>query len=132
MPNITLEQLIPPYPLHWTTILHYLILIGSVTLLTIAGDRTSLMFVFVLAVLALAVGVDLYAYLIQVPRITIFFIRVIIFGTPLILAGLSGTGGGQTLAIIMAAMGLALLVLVFASCWLGPNFGDPRLFAWCV
>ena len=29
IPDIPITDLLPPYPLHWTTILHYLLLLGT-------------------------------------------------------------------------------------------------------
>ncbi|HLV44392.1 MAG TPA: hypothetical protein VKY39_05515, partial [Aggregatilineales bacterium] len=60
MPNLPLSQIIPPYPTHWTTILHYGLLLGTIVMLTTAGDRSSLAYTLILGALAVLVGADMY------------------------------------------------------------------------
>jgi hypothetical protein len=124
------SQLIPPYPLHWTTILHYLILLVTIFLLTASGDKTPTVFIFVLAVLALADGADLYAGLIHLAQIFIFLIRVILFGVPVVIAGMAPTEQSRSMGVLLAILGAPLLALTFVSCMLGP-IGDPRILGWC-
>ena len=131
MPNLPIQQLIPPYPLHWTTILHYIILLGAITLLTIGGDKTSLLFTFILAGLAVLTGISLYSTLIQIPRIAIFLIRVGIFGLPVVIAGMSDTDEGRVVGIGLGMLGLVILAVLFVTCWFGTSFGDPRIYQWC-
>ncbi len=131
MPGLDIAQFIPLYPLHWTTILHYLLLIGTIALLTLAGDKSSILYTFVLAFLALLIGVDLYSNLIRIPRLFIFLVRIAVFGIPVIIAGMGANEQSRSVAGITAVIALPLLVLTFISCWLGPTFGDPRIIGWC-
>jgi hypothetical protein len=131
MPNITFEQIIPPYPLHWTTIIHYVYLLATIALLAIGGERTSLLFTLLLSLMALATGVDLYSNLIQFPRFFVFIDRVLMLGLPIIIVGMTSEDFARVIGIVNAAIGLVLVVLVFFTCSLGPGFGDPRVWAWC-
>lgn len=130
MPAVDFRLLIPAYPLHWTTIVHYLLLLGTLMLLLLAGDRASLIYILVLAVEALLIGADLYTHLIAIPRVFTFLNRVVIFGIPVAMTGMAGTEEARTVGGIMAVAALPLLVVTFITCWLGP-LGDPRLLAWC-
>ncbi len=123
--DLAINQLIPPFTWHWTTILHYLLLLGTIALLTTASDKASLLFTLVIAALALLIGVDLYASLIQIPRLFFFLIRIVIFAVPVISAGMGGTEATRQLSVGLAILSFPLLVLPFASGFLGP-IGDPR------
>ncbi len=131
MPTVDFRMLIPPYPLHWTTIVHYLLLVGTVALLMMAGDKASLLYVLVLAAEALLIGADLYSHLVNIPRLFLFLNRVVIFGIPLIMAGMAATEEARIVGGIMAVIALPLLVATFITCWMGP-LGDPRLMGWCL
>lgn len=131
MPEIQLSDLVPSYPLHWTTILHYLALLSVIAILTAARDKATVLFTLVLAVLALALGADLYSNLLRISRIFIFLLRVVIFALPIVIAGMAPTGESRSLGFLAAILGLPFLVLTFLTCILGPAMGDPRIWQWC-
>lgn len=131
MPNIPISMLTPPFPLHWTSILHYILLLGTLAVLVTSGDKTSILFIILLGVLALIIGADLYLTRIYMPRIFVFLIRVVMVGLPAILAGMSPSEQTRALSGIMALVASPILVLTFFTCNLGPVFGDPRIINWC-
>jgi len=132
MGNFPVQELIPLYPFHWTSILHYLLLLGAILMLTISGDQASIVFTIVLAIFALLVAADLYSTLLHIDRLFIFLIRIVFFGLPIIVAGMADVEEVRQVAILLAALALPILVMTFLTCWLGPNIGDPRIFGWCV
>jgi hypothetical protein len=131
MPNIQFADLIPHYALHWTTILHYLALLGVIAILTTSGDKSSVLFTLVLAALALLIGASLYTHLLGISRVFIFLIRVLIFGIPVVIAGMAPNEQARAFGVAVAILGLPLLILVFFTCWIGQPIGDPRLWGWC-
>lgn len=131
MPNFPLSDIIPPYPQHWTTILHYVLLLGAIAMLGMSGDKSSMFFTFIVAALALFTAADLYIGLISIPQFVVFMLRVGMFGLPVILAGLAPTEQVRSVGIVLAFVALPLFVLTFLTCPLGGYFMDPRIQSWC-
>ena len=125
-----LASLIPVAPLHWTSIFHYLILLGALVILLSSQSDVSLAFIFFLASLALVTAGDLYSNLIAIPRFVIFIFRVAMVGVPLILSGIAPSDDTRGLAVILAIIGFALFAVVFLTCMI-PFMGDPRIAGWC-
>jgi hypothetical protein len=72
MPNFEWSMLIPFAPLHWTTIVHYLILAGTLFVLVASQSNVSIFYIFFLAALAICTGADLYSNVIPgMPRFVI-------------------------------------------------------------
>ena len=132
MGNFPVEELIPTYPLHWLTILHYLLLLGAIVMLTISGDKASISFTIVLAIFALLVAADLYSQLLNIDRLFIFLIRIVFFGLPIVIAGMADVEEVRQVSVLLAALALPILVMTFLTCWLGPSIGDPRIYGWCA
>jgi hypothetical protein len=132
MPNLPLSALIPAFPLHWTSILHYLLLLSTLAVLTVSGDQATVFFTLVLASLALVIGGDLYSQLFEINRIFIFLMRVYMVGIPIVIAGMAPVEGTRALGVLMVLFSAPLLVMVFLTCMVGPDIGDPRLWMWCV
>ena len=132
MGNFPVEELIPLYPFHWTSILHYLLLLGAIGMLTISGDKASILFTVVLAVFALLVAADLYSQLLAIDRLFIFLIRIAFFALPIVFAGMAEIEEVRQLGVFMAALALPILVMTFLTCWLGRTIGDPRVYGWCI
>jgi hypothetical protein len=130
MPAVNFALLIPPFPLHWTSIAHYLVLLGAILLLLFAGDKTSIVYIAVVAIEALLVGLGLYSNLVAVPRLFIFLGRVLLLGIPVVLAGMAPTENARTVAVLMAIVALPLVVVLLITCLLGP-IGDPHVLSWC-
>lgn len=127
---------IPIAPLHWTTIAHYIILLGSLLSLILAGDDSSILYLLTAAVLALVAGADLYAGLLglnrlEIGRLVIFLLRVFMFGIPALIAGLASDEGTRNIGIAMALVALPLLIITMVTCPLGSPLGDPRIMNWC-
>ena len=132
MGNFPIEELIPLFPFHWTTILHYLLLLSAILVLTVSGDQATIFFTIILAIFALLVAADLYSHLLNIDRLFIFLIRIIFFALPIVFAGMADVEEVRQIGIFMAAMALPILVMTFLTCWLGPSIGDPRVFGWCI
>ncbi len=130
MPHIPTEQLLPTYPLHWTSILHYIILALALFALVTSGDKASILNILILAALALLTGADLYIDRINMPRLVIFIIRVLMLGIPLIMAGMSPTEQTRNLSVVTAVFSFMILVITFFTCVI-PFLGDPRIASWC-
>lgn len=131
MGNFPIQELVPLYPLHWTTILHYLLLIGAILLLTISGDQATILFTVVLAIFALLVAADLYSQLLEIDRLFIFLMRIVFFALPIIVGGMADVEEVRQLGFLLAALALPILVMTFLTCWVGPSIGDPRIYGWC-
>lgn len=130
MPHIDATLLIPPFWAHWTSILHYLILLGTVVLLTISGEKTSVLYLFILATLALATGADLYVTLLGIPQIFAFLIRIVMQIIPIVTAGMAGTEEARSFSIIVAILVAPIMITTFTSCMF-PILADPRMATWC-
>lgn len=130
MPNIPTEQFLPTAPLHWTSIIHYIVLILAIFTLVTSGDKASILYILILGALALLTGADLYINRLPIPRLFIFITRVLIVGIPIILAGLSPTEQTRNLSVVTAIFALPILVITFLSCVI-PFLADPRIVSWC-
>ena len=124
-------MLLPRYPLHWTTIIHYVLLLSALVILTIASDKAGVFFTILLAIFALTVGANMYSYLLSVPRFFIFLLRVVILGLPLVIAGMGELEEVRAVGFFMGALALPLLVSTFVGCWF-PVLNDPRIAYWCI
>jgi hypothetical protein len=131
MSTITLAEIIPAYPLHWTTIIHYIMLLGMLVILTFSGEEANLLFTLILALLALLVGADLYATELGLDRLFIFLIRVLLLGIPILIAGMAPRGNTRTIGIVLVVLAAPLLFFTFFTCALPPSIGDPRMLPWC-
>ena len=133
MPSFPVSSLIPPFTWHWTTILHYLMLLGALSALALAGDESSLVLTPVLAIFALLVGADLYLPLLSIQRVFIFLIRVAIFGLPIVIAGLAPTEQSRATGVGLAVLSVPLLALTVLTCYIGSDpVIDPRILSWCA
>jgi hypothetical protein len=130
MPNISANMLLPSYPLHWTSILHYIVMAIALFALVTSGDKASILNILVLAFLALLTGADLYIDRINMPRLFIFLIRVLILAIPLIMAGMAPTEQTRNLSVVTAILAFPILLVTFFSCII-QILGDPRIMSWC-
>lgn len=131
MPNLDYRLLIPYATWHWTTILHYVVLLGALAMLFFSGEEEGLMFILIVALLGLLTGLDVYINYVNPLRVIVFFIRVGMFALPIVCAG---TAKGEDIRVIgglTAFVAMPLLALTFLSCVLGPPLADPRLWHWC-
>jgi hypothetical protein len=129
MPDVS--QFIPLAPLHWTTILHYILLLGALFMLMASGDDAPIIYLLVLAAMGILLSVDLYMNLFALGRVVIFVIRVCIFAIPALVGGLGPTEETRAAGIGLAAFAaLPLLAVTILTCIMG-NLGDPRISHWC-
>jgi hypothetical protein len=132
MPDITLNQMLPSFPTHWTSIFHYIILLATLFILMSSRSDVSIIFIIVLGALAMATGADLYAE--RIPAVgcfAIFMFHAAMVGLPLLLGGLSPSEETRGIAVVT---GLAFGVPLFASLFLGyfiDFLGDPRYMRVC-
>lgn len=138
MPELPdLSQYIP-YIWHWTTIMHYLLLIGTIFLLFASGDDTSMIYLIVVAALAIIIAFSLFISRLplstkEIGRLTIFLLRVGMMGIPALIAGLGRNDAVRAGGLIMAVgLALPLVAITILTCPLGPGIGDPRLTNWCT
>src|SRR5258705_13415781 len=118
--NIPVQQLIPLAPLHWTSILHYGLLLITLYMLVTSGDKTPLMYIIILGVEAMLVGADLYIDKVALTGIFIFLIRTVMTAIPIIMAGWSPTETARSAGVMGAILAAPILLLTFFSCNLGP------------
>ncbi|MBN1428143.1 MAG: hypothetical protein JXB07_07145 [Anaerolineae bacterium] len=130
MPNIDIADLLPTAPLHWTSILHYAVLLSALFLLITSGEKASLLHILIMAALALLTGADLYIDQFPISRLFVFIGRVLILGIPLILAGISPTEQTRSFSVLTAILAFPILAITFLTGVLGSPFGDPRILAW--
>lgn len=131
MPDLDYTRLIPYAALHWTTILHYLVLLGALVMLFFSGEEAGMIFILAVALLALLTGLDLYIGFVNPIRVIVFFIRTGIFVLPVVTAGTAKREEIRVIGGLTAFVAMPLLALTFLSCVLGPPFADPRIWHWC-
>jgi len=130
-----LSQLQPTAPLHWISILHYILLILSIVLLLTLTDKSSTLFVVIIGAEAFLVAGSLYIDKISLPDLVVFFIRVGMAVIPILLAGLSPKEQNRSAAIAAAIAAAPVLAMTFFSC--NPSLPrflvDPRIInlGWC-
>lgn len=128
---IDIAEYLPFAPLHWTSINHYLVLLAALGVIMTAGPDVSIWFLLSVGVMALSTGFSLYMNYFNLPRLYEFIIRTLIFGLPVVLAGLSKSEQTRGVAVMASILAFPILVMTFATCFLG-GLGDPRILAsWC-
>lgn len=133
IPDIPITDLIPPYPLHWTTILHYLLLLGTIAMLTASAERSSLIFTLIMAAFALIVGADLYLNLLPMSSMFVLLLRMGMFGVPIVLAGMAPTEQARNIGVVLAILSAPILALTFLNCLIPyAPLTDPRIISWCA
>jgi len=130
MRGLDWHMFIPFAPLHWTSIFHYIILLGALFILVASQSNVSIIFIFILGLLAILTGADLYANLINLPHFVIFMIRVGIVGLPFVIAGIAPQEELRALGVVLGLLGLAIFATTFLTCPI-PFLGDPRIRPWC-
>jgi hypothetical protein len=130
--GLKLAEFLPLAPLHWVSILHYLVLIGTIAMLMSTGDQTPTLFLFVLAIEGLLTGVSLYANFFSFVLLFIWLARVAIFAIPIVIAGMGPTEATRSMSIFVALMAIPILVSTFITCSI-QIAADPRLLVmnWC-
>lgn len=132
MPNIPLNVFLPTGPTNWISILHYLILVGTIYMLVTAGEKTPLLYIIILGVQALSTGASLFIDRIVILPIFVFLTRVLVVAIPIILAGWSPTENTRSAGITTAIFGAPILAMTFLSCNIS-ILADPRIInlGWC-
>lgn len=130
MPDIAISEFLPMAPLHWTSIMHYLVLITAIISLLGSGDDAPMLYILALFAVALLTATSLYLNFLSLPRLFVFLIRVIMLAFPLILAGMGPTESTRQFGILMALVSAPILAITLFGCLLG-TLGDPRIALWC-
>ncbi len=132
MPNVDPTIFYPTAPLNWITILHYMILLGTVYMLVTAGEKTPLLYIIILSAQALFAGASMYIDRVTVLPVIAFLTRVGIVAIPLVLAGWSPTENTRAAGLATAIIGAPVLAMTFLSCTI-PFLADPRIInmGWC-
>ncbi|GAB4474689.1 MAG: hypothetical protein Kow00124_14920 [Anaerolineae bacterium] len=125
-----LSIVLPISPLNWTSIAHYLILVGALVMLLASGDKAPMGFIFILLALALLTAASLYIDRLAVDRLWVFLIRVGVLGIPLILIGLGPTEQTRQVALVISLIAIPIMVSTLLGCRF-PILVDPRLAGWC-
>lgn len=126
-----IQTYLPLAPFNWTSILHYLLLIGAIGMLFASGDAP-MPFIIVMLILALLIAASLYVNFLPFgDRIFVFLIRIGIFAVPLILAGMGPNEASRQAAVFLTLLAAPLLVITLMGCYL-PAFADPRIAFWCA
>jgi hypothetical protein len=130
--GLSLSEFLPVAPLHWVSIMHYLVLIGTIAMLMSTGDQTPTIFLFVLAALGLLTGVSLYANFFSIVLLFIWLARVAMVAIPLVIGGMGPTETTRSLGVFIAIVALPILVSTFVTCTVD-ILADPRLrmMGWC-
>jgi hypothetical protein len=130
--GLQLTEFLPYAPLHWVSILHYLVLIGTIAMLMSTGDQTPTLFLFVLVVQGVLTGASLYANFFSVVLLFVWLARVAIFAIPIVIAGMGPNEATRHLGVFIAIMAAPILVSTFITCSFRAA-ADPRLLAmgWC-
>src|SRR5688500_14649547 len=90
MPDIDPQIFIPYRPLHWTSIIHYLVILGSLYILIASQSNVTIPFLILVSALAIATAASLYAANIPgLPAIFIFIFRTLVVGLPFTIAGIT-------------------------------------------
>jgi hypothetical protein len=130
--GLKLAEFLPFAPLHWVSILHYLVLIGTIAMLMATGDQTPTLFLFVLVAQGVLTGASLYANFFSIVLLFVWLSRVAIFAIPIVIAGMGPTEATRQLGAFIAVVAAPILVSTFITC----SFrlaADPRLLVmgWC-
>jgi hypothetical protein len=130
--GLSLSEFLPVAPLNWVSIMHYLVLLGTIAMLMSTGDQTPTIFLFVLAGLGLLTGVSLYANFFSVVLLFIWLARVAMVAIPIVIAGMGPTETTRSLGVFIAIVALPILVSTFVTCTVD-ILADPRLrmMGWC-
>ncbi len=125
-----IQPFLPLAPFNWTSILHYLLLLGAIGLLFASGDAP-MPFIITMLVLALLIAASLYVNFLPFgDRIFVFLIRIGVFAVPLVLAGMGPNETSRQASIFLTLLAAPLLVITLFGCYL-PAFADPRIVYWC-
>jgi len=131
--SIPIQQLIPTMPTHWISILHYLLIMGTLYMLVTSGDKAPLLYIIVLGIQAILVATSIYVDRIALVQIFVFLVRVGVVAIPTVLAGWSPTENARSAGVALAILAAPILAMTLLSCTLGYPLADPRIInlGWC-
>ena len=113
---------IPPYPLHFLTIIRYITLLFIIFIVISPREGGGTTFLLLLGVAALLNVADIYGSAVIERRFTIFLIRMMAIVVPILLAGIGTDKSTRQIAIVVATLGVpSATILLFAP------FIDPSL-----
>ena len=121
MPDVGVspDMFIPPYPLHFLTIIRYvsLLLLIAIALSPNEGGTTFLIMTGLSAVLIVA---DVYSGAFIPNRFVVFLIRVLAVVVPILMAGTGPDKNTRGLAGMTGALGIPAIIVMLAVPWIDP------------
>jgi hypothetical protein len=130
MPEIDPQIFVPFRPLHWTSIVHYLVILGALYILIASQSNVTIPFLMLVSSLAFCTVASLYAANIPgIPAIFVFIFRTLVVGLPFTIAGITKQEDLRGVGVILGVLGLFLFMSMLLVC--SPPLGDPRLAGWC-
>ena len=128
MPDIALEMLIPTYPFHPITILHYVVILGAIWIVISAGEESTTFQTILCAMIAIMAVVNLYGIRVGLVGILIFVARAIMVMACLVTAGMAPNPKARTFAIILSLIALPILIVLFLPHQMGSLLIDPYYY----
>lgn len=131
MPDIDPQIFVPYKPLHWTSIIHYLVLLGALYILVASQSNVTIPFLILVSVLAFCTVASLYSANIPgVPELFVFIFRTLMVGLPFTIAGITKQEDLRGVGVILGILASLLFLSMLLVC--SPPIGDPRLYRWCL
>lgn len=129
--SFEISNFLPLAPLHWTSIVHYLLLLGALAMLFFSESNSSNGFVITIMLLALATAASLYLDRLALPRLFIFLLRVGLAVMTMLQAGMGPNPFTRQMGMFTSFFSIPLLASTFIGCMV-PILLDPRLSHWCL
>lgn len=129
--SFELSSVLPIAPLHWTSIMHYLLLLGALAMLFVSSGNSSNGFVITIMALALVTAASLYIDRLPLTRLYVFLIRVGLAAMTMLLAGLGPNKFSRQMGLLISLFSLPLLTSTFLGCMVSVLM-DPRIASWCL
>ncbi len=128
--SFDIASLLPLAPLHWTTIMHYLLILSALVMLFVSTAKSDNGFVITIMGLALVTAASLYLDRLHLQMLYIFLIRIGLATMTMLLAGLGPNDKARQLGLVASLFSLPLLASTFLGCMV-TILMDPRLAGWC-
>ena len=123
MPDISLspEAFIPPYPLHFLTIIRYATLLFIIFIAISPREGGGTTFLLMLGGTALLIVADVYSGDVIASRFAIFMIRVLAVVIPVLMSGSASDKSTRQIAGLVALLGMPGIVIMLVVPTLDPS-----------
>lgn len=118
--DVSLLLLVPPNPLHFLTIIHYLALLFILVVVISPAETGGTVFLILLGVTGLLIVADIYGAEVIRVGITLLLIRVGAVAIPIILAGTAEQPSSRQVMGFVALLGLPSVATFLFLCGLDP------------